>query len=107
MPCMHDMLGTSNRMPGSAQNDGLRVALQFLGAVIRKRVTGLGKVAAAAVDAGCVLVSVTGGSDNREEARVGMEKGSTLGSRSRRAILRGQTEFHSKVHPLGQPRLLQ
>ena len=76
---MPDMLNTSNRMLGSAQNDGLRVALQFLGAVIRKG----GKVAAAAaVDAGCVpvLVSVTGGSDNREKARVGMEKEITIGA---------------------------
>ena len=94
---MPDMTGTSNRMLGSAQNDGLRVALQFLGgAVIRKG----GKVAAA-VDAGCVpvLVSVTGGSDNREKARVGMEKGITIGAGEPFCVVK--QDFTSKVQLLG------
>ena len=74
---MPDMSVTSNRMLCSAQNDGLLVAMQFLGGVIRKRGTGLGKVAAAAVDAGCVpvFVSVTGGSDNRGKSTSGYREG--------------------------------
>ena len=74
--------------------------------MIRKRGTGLGKVAAA-IEAGCVpaFVSVTGGSDNREEATVGMERGITIGAGAQFCVVK--QDFTSKVqlHVLGQARL--
>ena len=79
--------------------------MQFLGGVIRERGTDLGKVAAA-IEAGCVpvLVSVTGGSDNREEATVGMERGITIGAGEEFCMVK--QDFTSKVQLLGWTRFL-